>query len=139
MLSIIIPVYNEAENIEPLLKELYLYSEDNTEYIFVDDGSKDYTLTIIEQFAEKDSRVKCISLSRNFGHQNALMAGMQHCNGHNIIIMDADLQHPPAMIPKLLKELEHGYDLVQTKRISTKDISPGKALLSNIFYSFICE
>ncbi|MEX1202398.1 MAG: glycosyltransferase family 2 protein [Ferruginibacter sp.] len=137
MLSIIIPVYNEAENIEPLLKELYLYSEDNTEYIFVDDGSKDYTLTIIEQFAEKDSRVKCISLSRNFGHQNALMAGMQHCNGHNIIIMDADLQHPPAMIPKLLKELEHGYDLVQTKRISTKDISPGKALLSNIFYSFI--
>ncbi len=137
MLSIIIPVYNEAENIEPLLNELYLYSDNNTEYIFIDDGSKDLTLTIIEQFAEEDKRIKCISLSRNFGHQNALMAGMQHCIGNKIIIMDGDLQHPPVLIPTLLNELEKGYDLVLTKRIATKEISGGKLFLSNLFYRFI--
>lgn len=137
MLSIIIPVYNEAENIVLLLNELRLYSGENTEYIFVDDGSADNTLEIIEDQAAKDQRIKCISLSRNFGHQNALMAGMQHCTGSSIIIMDADLQHPPAMIPLLLKELNNGYDLVQTKRMTTKDIDAGKSFLSNLFYSFI--
>lgn len=137
MLSIIIPVYNEAENITLLLNELRLYSGENAEYIFVDDGSVDDTLMLIEQLAINDQRIKCISLSRNFGHQNALMAGMQHCNGSNIIIMDADHQHPPAMIPMLLKELNNGYDLVQTKRLTTKDISAGKSFLSNLFYFFI--
>lgn len=137
MLSIIIPVYNEAENIVLLLNELHLYSEENTEYIFVDDGSVDETLAIIDELATKDQRIKCISLSRNFGHQNALMAGMQHCKGNSIIIMDADMQHPPAMIPFLLKELSNGYDLVQTKRLTTKDIGVGKSFLSNLFYSFI--
>ena len=137
MLSIIIPVYNEAENIALLLGELRLNSEENTEYIFVDDGSDDDTLAIIEQIAAADHNVKCLSLSRNFGHQNALMAGMQHCTGSHIIIMDADLQHPPSMIPKLLKEIENGYDLVQTKRVTTKDINRGKSFLSHLFYLFI--
>ena len=137
MLSIIIPVYNEAENILPLLNELRLYCGENTEYIFVDDGSEDDTLDLIEQKAVADKRIKCISLSRNFGHQNALMAGMQHCKGNIIVIMDADLQHPPSMIPQMLKEIENGYDLVQTKRVITKDINAGKSILSSLFYTFI--
>lgn len=137
MLSIIIPVYNEAENIQPLLDELHTYINGETEYIFIDDGSTDITLTAIERIAEKDKRVKCISLSRNFGHQNALMAGMQHCKGDIIIIMDGDLQHPPSLIPALLKKIEEGYDLVQTRRISTQNIGTGKNIFSRLFYKFI--
>ena len=137
MLSIIIPVYNEADNIQPLLDELHAYTNSETEYIFTDDGSTDTTLATIESIAEKDNRVKCISLSRNFGHQNALMAGMQHCKGDVIIIMDGDLQHPPSLIPELLKKIEEGYDLVQTKRVSTQNIGAGKNMLSGIFYRFI--
>lgn len=137
MLSIIIPVYNEADNIQPLLDELHTYTNGETEYIFVDDGSTDMTLPSIESLAGKDSSIKCISLSRNFGHQNALMAGMQHCKGDTIIIMDGDLQHPPAVIPGLLKKIEEGYDLVQTRRISTQNIGAGKNMLSGIFYKFI--
>lgn len=137
MLSIIIPVYNEADNIQPLLDELRTYTNGETEYIFTDDGSTDTTLATIESIAEKDNRVKCISLSRNFGHQNALMAGMQHCKGDVIIIMDGDLQHPPSLIPELLEKMEGGYDLVQTKRVSTQNIGAGKNMLSGIFYRFI--
>lgn len=137
MLSIIIPVYNEAKNIPLLLNELNNYTDDSTEYIFVDDGSNDETLTIIEQEAPQNKRVKCISFSRNFGHQNALMAGMQHCSGNIIIIMDGDLQHPASLIPALLKKINEGYDLVQTKRIATKNISVGKNIFSILFYKFI--
>src|SRR5690606_528273 len=123
-------VYNEAKNIPLLLNELNNYTDDSTEYIFVDDGSNDETLTIIEQEAPQNKRVKCISFSRNFGHQNALMAGMQHCSGNIIIIMDGDLQHPASLIPALLKKINEGYDLVQTKRIATKNISVGKNIFS---------
>lgn len=135
MLSIIIPVYNEAENIRPLLEELYAFTNNDTEYIFVDDGSNDNTLSNIEN--AKDIRVKCISFSRNFGHQNALMAGMQHCKGDIIIIMDGDGQHPPSLIPTMLKRLAEGYDLVQTKRVSTNGIKAGKNFFSVLFYRFI--
>ncbi|MBC7936792.1 MAG: glycosyltransferase [Rhizobacter sp.] len=137
MLSIIIPVYNEGENIQSLVDELYTYTNKETEYIFVDDGSTDNTFAALELIAEKDSNIKCISLSRNFGHQNALMAGLQHSKGHTIIVMDGDLQHPPSLIPALLKKIDEGYDLVQTRRTSTKNIGLGKHLLSVVFYKFI--
>lgn len=137
LLSIIIPVYNEAENIQPLLDELYAYTDEDAEYIFVNDGSTDHTLVTIERIAAMDRKVKCISLSRNFGHQNALMAGMQHCKGNIIIIMDGDLQHPPSLVPELLEKIGEGYDLVQTRRISTRQIGAGKNILSKVFYTFI--
>jgi len=137
LLSIIIPVYNEAENIMPLHKELCLVCKDDFEIIFVDDGSTDQTFDVIHRIAENDRRIKCISFSRNFGHQNALMAGMENATGDIIIIMDGDLQHPPALIPLMLENLNNGYDLVQTKRNKTENIGGLKKLAAKLFYTFI--
>ncbi len=137
LLSIIIPVYNEAENIAPLYAALNSYCKDGYEVIFVDDGSTDNTLAAIEAISKTDKHYKCISLSRNFGHQNALMAGMNHVSGDSIIIMDGDLQHPPSLIPTMLKKLDEGYDLVITKRTTTANIGFVKKMLAAIFYYFI--
>lgn len=135
--SIIIPVYNESESIAALYQELCLYCTNEVEIILVDDGSKDTTLELITTIANKDKRIKCISLSRNFGHQNALMAGMDHARGEQIIIMDGDLQHPPALIPSMLSVLQNGADIVITKRNKTAEIGAGKKLLGKLFYTFI--
>jgi dolichol-phosphate mannosyltransferase len=137
LLSIIIPVFNEAENINPLLDTLKVHCVVETEYIFVDDGSTDQTLEVIQALSVGNNQIKCISLSRNFGHQNALMAGMQHCKGNTIIIMDGDLQHPPSLIPQMLQKLQEGYDLVQTKRIATENIAAIKKIFGSLFYRFI--
>jgi glycosyltransferase involved in cell wall biosynthesis len=136
-ISIIIPLYNEEETITHLYNELNLYCKEGYEIIFVDDGSTDNTLLSLAEITEKDSRYKCISLSRNFGHQNALMAGMEHASGEYIILMDGDLQHPPELIPVLLKKLIEGYDLVITKRKKTENISGAKKIFAAIFYFFI--
>ncbi len=137
LISIIIPVYNEDENIPLVCKELALHFKDSFEVIFVDDGSTDKTLLYIEEQAKRSSHIKCISLSRNFGHQNALMAGMQHASGDFIVIMDGDLQHPPSLIPALLQKLGEGFDLVQTRRKTTQNIGLFKKTLAGIFYQFI--
>lgn len=137
MLSIIIPVYNEADNIRPVCEEIDLYVKNNYEVIFVDDGGTDGTFNAIEEQSIRDHRVRCISLSRNFGHQNALMCGMENASGDHIIIMDGDLQHPPSMIPVMIAKLAEGYDLVNTKRNKTADIGFIKKLMTGIFYKFI--
>ncbi|MBS1510380.1 MAG: glycosyltransferase family 2 protein [Bacteroidetes bacterium] len=137
LLSVIIPVFNEYENITAVQDELYKYCGDNFEIIFVNDGSTDNTLLVIMDLAQKDSRIKCISLSRNFGHQNALMAGLNEAKGDVIVTMDGDLQHPPSLIPALLQEINNGNDIVFTKRQSTADIGIVKKMMSSIFYRFI--
>lgn len=137
MLSIVIPVFNEQENIEPLFVELQKYCGGDTEFLFVDDGSIDDTLRKIETLANSDSRVKCISLSRNFGHQNALMAGLQYAKGDIIVIMDGDLQHPPSLIPAMIEKINSGYDVVQTKRLKTAEIGIGKKIFTSLFYKFL--
>jgi polyisoprenyl-phosphate glycosyltransferase len=137
LLSIIIPVYNEGENIQPLYDELMSFCKNDVELLFIDDGSSDNTFSLIQHIAGNDARVKCISLSRNFGHQNALMAGMENAKGNNIIIMDGDMQHPPSLIPVLLDNLNKGFDLVQTKRNKTENISGLKKITASIFYRFI--
>jgi polyisoprenyl-phosphate glycosyltransferase len=137
LISIIIPVYNEADSILPLQHELDLYCKDVYEIIFVDDGSTDETFSSIESIAHKDSRYKCISLSRNFGHQNALMAGMERASGEYIIIMDGDLQHPPSLVPVIVDKLNEGIDLVITRRNKTAEISGFKQLTATVFYKFI--
>jgi len=137
LLSIIIPVYNEAENIHLLYDELVIFVVDNYEIIFINDGSTDNTLLEIKKIIAKNNCYKCISLSRNFGHQNALMAGMQHALGNQIIIMDGDLQHPPSLIPLMIDKLNEGHDLVFTKRINTAEIGTVKKILGGIFYAFI--
>ena len=137
MLSIIIPIFNEEESINPLWIELEKYCPVETEFIFVNDGSTDKSLLIIEQLATKYPTIKCISFSRNFGHQNALMAGMHHAAGDQIIIMDGDLQHPPSLIPEIINKLSEGYDLVNTRRMATEKIGVVKKTFTKIFYKFI--
>jgi len=137
LLSIIIPVYNEADNIKPLCEEISHYVKTDYEIFFIDDGSTDGTFHAINEQSLRDHRVKCISFSRNFGHQNALMCGMEHANGEQIILMDGDLQHPPSVIPLLLSRLDEGYDLVNTRRNKTAEIGFIKKSLAGIFYAFI--
>jgi glycosyltransferase involved in cell wall biosynthesis len=137
LLSIVIPVCNEAENILPLYEALSRNCKDEYEIIFVDDGSTDHTLSLIEDISKTNNHYKCISLSRNFGHQNALMAGIEHASGEFIIMMDGDLQHPPSLIPEMVDNLNNGFDIVITKRIKTDEIGFVKKISGALFYKFI--
>jgi dolichol-phosphate mannosyltransferase len=137
LLSIIIPVCNEVDNIRPVAEEIDNYVKENYEILFVDDGSSDATYNAIYEQSVRDHRVKCISLSRNFGHQNALMAGIEHATGDYIITMDGDLQHPPALIPQILQNLKEGFDIINTKRVQSENVSAVKKITGRIFYQFI--
>jgi polyisoprenyl-phosphate glycosyltransferase len=139
-LSIIIPLFNEAENLNPLYLELLpVLQEINrpAEVIFVDDGSRDNSFDQVIALSRQDSRVRGISLSRNFGHQVALLAGMQQARGAVVITMDADLQHPPQVIPHMLKEHASGFDIVNSRRLYGNETSHLKKLTSRYFYRFI--
>ncbi len=137
LVSVIIPVYDEEQNIAPLYAELGKYLSENYEFVFIDDGSLDNTFLEIQQLSAINKNIKCISLSRNFGHQNALMAGLQHVKGDHIITMDGDLQHPPSLIPAMLEKLNDGYDIVITKRSKTHHAGALKNIFSKLFYRFI--
>jgi glycosyltransferase involved in cell wall biosynthesis len=137
LLSIIIPVYNEADSIQPLYDSLQNYLTNEYEVMFIDDGSNDNTLQKITALAQSNPNIKCISFSRNFGHQNALMAGLENVKGNHIIIMDGDLQHPPSLIPVMVSKLNEGFDIVVTKRNKTENISWLKKFATTIFYKFI--
>ncbi len=139
-ISIIIPVYNEESNILPLYNAVITSVQPlNREFeiIYVDDGSRDKSFELVKTLSSKDKQVNGISLSRNFGHQIALTAGMQHARGQIIITMDADLQHPPEIIPQLLKEHSLGYDIVNTCRIDSEKTGHFKKITSRFFYRFI--
>jgi dolichol-phosphate mannosyltransferase len=132
--SIVIPCYNEEGNIIELYKRVKsVLNEKQVEFIFIDDNSSDSTLSIIETLSDKDTAVKYISFSRNFGHQSALKAGLESASGDCVITMDADLQHPPEILKSLLVKWEEGFDIVYTIR---KDdfINPLKRLSSTLFY-----
>jgi polyisoprenyl-phosphate glycosyltransferase len=135
--SIIVPVYNEEENIVPFYNELLKNVPSDFELIFVDDGSTDATLAEIEHLIKTNSAVKCISFSRNFGHQNALMAGIDYAKGQYMITMDGDLQHPPSSIPQILEHLKTGFDIVSTYRRKTNDAGYFKKLFTRFFYRLI--
>lgn len=120
--SVLIPCHNEERNIAPLyhvLKEVTDKEKDyHWEILFVDDGSTDSTLQHIKELRSADQRVSYIRLSRNFGKENALLAGIDHASGHCTVIMDADLQHPPSLISDMLRLWEQGYDDVYAERAS---------------------
>ncbi len=142
LISILIPSYNEEKNIEPLYIELEKVTSKHTdkydfEYIFVDDGSIDNTVEVLEQFAKKDTKIKLIELSRNFGKEIALTAGIHHVNSDALIIMDADLQHPPQLISTFIEKWEEGYEIVATKRLEIENRSMIKKLGSKLFYKMI--
>ncbi|ATA90110.1 glycosyltransferase [Capnocytophaga stomatis] len=142
-IEIVIPCYNENENIFALyhaieavftreLIEKYDYS-----LIFVNDGSSDDTLNQLEKLHSQKENVKYLSFSRNFGHQLAVKAGLDHAFGDAVISMDADLQHPPELIPKLVKEWEEGNQVVATIRTYPNDISRKKKKTSQYFYKML--
>lgn len=133
-LSVVVPVHNEQENILPFHAEAVKHFPEDFELIWVNDGSTDGTLRTIRELAARDHRVKCISLSRNFGHQAALMAGMQQARGAVTVIMDGDLQHPPSLIPEMLRSLDNGNDIVSAKKSATDDAGMVKRSGSGIFY-----
>lgn len=135
--SIILPVYNEEENIIPLYKELKAIAPQQTEIIWIDDGSTDTSLLKIAEISAEDNLVKCISFSRNFGHQAALIAGLHYAKGASIVTMDSDFQHPTQIIPQLLQKLSDGYDIVSGKRIKTQNINVLKKYSSRLYYKLI--
>jgi polyisoprenyl-phosphate glycosyltransferase len=140
LISIVVPGYNEETNIRELYNEilpvLQLAGSD-FEIIFADDGSRDQTFEVIKSIANEDKHVSGLSLSRNFGHQVALMAGLQNAKGDIVIMMDADLQHPPSVIPLLIEQYQKGFDIVNTRRIDSKDVGVVKKATSKGFYKFI--
>jgi polyisoprenyl-phosphate glycosyltransferase len=135
--SIVIPAYNEAPCLDKLYQELTAACDllpFHFEFLVVNDGSTDETEGVLAELRSRDDRVRYLALSRNFGHQGALSAGLAFATGDAVIMMDADLQHPPGMIPRLLERWEDGYEIVNTVRLDTADGSPFKKLLSLAFY-----
>lgn len=139
MISIVIPAYNESGNIETITEKLKdeLKGKEEFEIIFVDDGSTDQTLAEIKTIMKTEKFVEVISFSRNFGHQKALKAGLDHAKGDCVISMDADLQHPPEVLHKLIDKWREGYDVVYTIREDTQDIGFVKRITSRCFYKII--
>jgi dolichol-phosphate mannosyltransferase len=141
-LNIVLPAHNEHNNISPIYKEIILALASCKypyEILFIDDGSTDDTLAQIKALSAEDSKVKYIELSRNFGHQNALKAGLDMCNADIIIMMDCDLQHPPHLINELLRNYELGYEIVRTHRIDSKSVGFIKSKTSSLFYNIISK
>jgi len=136
MISIVIPVYSEEQNIQPLYEDIVarLDKYPSFEILFVDDGSPDQSFEKVEALARADKRVKGIRLSRNFGHQTALLAGLKEVEGDQVIMMDGDGQHPPALIPRLIEKLEEGYDVVNTTRTDARGSGLFKRISSRWFY-----
>jgi dolichol-phosphate mannosyltransferase len=140
-ISIVIPTYCEEGNIvelyEQLQSELTKSEIHSFEIIYVNDGSIDNSLEKIKELAIRDERVKYIHFSRNFGHQNALRAGLDFAKGEAVISMDADLQHPPELIPTLIDFWRAGNKVVYTKRKDKNDLSFFKKLTSKMFYKLV--
>ena len=140
-ISIIVPCYNEEEALPLFYKEVNKVSEtmdEEFEFIFVNDGSKDKTLKVIKNLSTLDKRCKYINFSRNFGKEAAMYAGLELSTGNYITIMDADLQDPPSLLPKMLKLIkEEGYDSVGTRRVTRKGEPPIRSFFARMFYKII--
>src|SRR6266850_3895851 len=137
MISIVVPVLNEEGNLHELYRRISTVMKNMRlpfEIIFVDDGSTDSSLDIMLELSEKDENVKIIQLSRNFGHQLAIIAGIDHASGEAVIMMDSDLQHPPELIEQLVKKWHEGNDVVYTCRDQTQDASFFKNFTARCFY-----
>ena len=144
--SILIPAYNEEESLPLLYQELSKLMDDEClnkayawEVLFVNDGSKDHTIEVIKNLRHVDSRINYVDLSRNFGKENAMLAGFDYVTGDCMVIMDADLQHPPHIIKEMLKKWEEGYDDVYAKRLTRGKESRLRKKLSMLFYKLLTK
>lgn len=139
-ISVVVPCYNEQESIWIFYQEMDLVSKKmdyNFEFIFVNDGSKDDTLSIIKDVSMEDSRVKYVSFSRNFGKESAILAGFSEATGDYIVMMDADLQDPPRLLPLMMQYIEEGYDSVATRRVTRKGEPPIRSFFARMFYKLM--
>ena len=137
ILSVVIPLCNEEGNVALLLERLHDALEPLEvpyEVILVDDGSRDATWSIVSEAADKDDRLKGLSLSRNFGHESAMFAGLYHSSGEAVVTMDGDLQHPPSLVPELFKAWQEGNKVVETQRLENEDASIIRRTTSRGFY-----
>ena len=138
-LSVVVSVYNEEKALREFYKDLEQIKNSGWEHeiIFVNDGSADNSLSILEELAKEDHDVKLISFSRNFGHEAAMIAGIDHSTGDGIICMDADLQHPPECIPQIIEKFSAGYEVINMVRIKNKSAGLVKNITSSGFYWLI--
>lgn len=139
-ISAIVPSYNEEKNVPLIYKRLtdtLSKISDKYEIIFVNDCSKDSTLSVIKQISEEDSHVKYISFSRNFGHQIAVSAGLDMCKGKAVVIIDGDLQDPPELILEMYKKYQEGYKVVYAKRKTREGETWFKKATAKLFYRFL--
>jgi dolichol-phosphate mannosyltransferase len=137
LVSIVLPAYNESENIVKVCSELdniFKSLNYSHEIILVADGCTDNTMETIQNIIPNNNHIFFIEFSRNFGHQLALKAGLDHANGDCVISMDCDLQHPPELLPELIVEWEKGYEIVYTIRLEDKRLPLVKRITSNLFY-----
>jgi glycosyltransferase involved in cell wall biosynthesis len=141
-LTLIVPCYNEEQALPYFYDEVCLVSKELTEYelefLFVDDGSKDGTLALVKELAQKDKRVKYLSFSRNFGKEGAMYAGFCNASGDLVAVMDADMQDPPSLLPQMLKLLESDeYDSVATRRVTRKGEPKIRSFFARRFYKIM--
>ena len=140
ILSVVVPCYNEEESVELFYTELlkqekcFREKELELEIIFVNDGSRDGTVSEVKKLHERDKRVRLVSFSRNFGKEAAMYAGMEKAKGDYVVLMDVDLQDPPALLPEMLSYMEQGYDSVATRRVSRKGEPPVRSFFARLFY-----
>ena len=138
--SIVVPVFNEEDNLHEFYKQATIVMQkEKYDYnlIFVDDGSRDSSALILSELSKQDAHVEAYLLSRNYGHQMALTCGLDHADGDAVITMDGDLQHPPELIPQLLRLWEQGNEIVLTKRMATEDAGFFKNITSSLYYKLI--
>jgi len=138
-ISIVVPAFNEQDNIAPLTERLIKMLEKYTDYeiLFIDDGSTDQTLSRIQKLSDQNQHIKYMSFSRNFGHQKALKAGLDHASGDCVISMDADLQHPSELIDRMIEKWDQGCEVVCTIRQETKNLPPFKRKSAALFYKLL--
>ena len=142
LLSIIVPCYNEADTVEAFYRAASAVcaalGDVAVEYIFVDDGSQDHTLDLVKALAKRDKAVRWLALSRNFGKEAALYAGLEHARGDYAAVMDADLQDPPELLPGLLEAVRGGeYDCAAVRRVDRKGEPPIRSWFARQFYKLI--
>ena len=141
LLSIVVPCYNEEEVITETVKRLTAFAQNlknlDVEFIFVDDGSRDQTLAMLKSFAATDHRIKIISFARNFGQQMAMTAGLDAASGDAVVLIDADLQDPPEVIPEMIKKWEEGFDVIYATRTERPGESMFKLATARLFYRLL--
>jgi len=142
ILSVVAPAYNEQDGLDTFYSRLVDAVKDlniELEIIYVNDGSQDDTLEIMSKQHNNDSRITIIDLSRNFGKEIALTAGLDHASGDAVVVIDTDLQDPPELITELVARWNDGYDVVNAKRIKRKGESAFKKITSYIYYRFLYQ